>query len=101
MNVTSIGAGSTIQGIGTRVVGDEYSVRLLAPEPERSDGLASELQDQAQEGATATASSLGDPIEDDFVVLAVPYGVVQSIAEQYGSELSGKVVVDITNPLDW
>jgi predicted dinucleotide-binding enzyme len=34
-------------------------------------------------------------------VLVVPYGAVQSITEQYGSELLGQVVVDITNPVNW
>jgi predicted dinucleotide-binding enzyme len=100
LNATSTGAGNMARGIGARVVAGGNSVRFLALDPERADGLASKLQDQAQEGETATTSSLGDPIENDIVVLAVPYRAVQSVAERYGPELSGKVGADITNASD-
>lgn len=40
-------------------------------------------------------------IEGDIVILAVPYPALASIAASYGSQLAGKVVVDITNPLDF
>ncbi len=37
----------------------------------------------------------------DIVVLAVPYGAVDSILEAHKAELSGKVIIDITNPIDF
>jgi NADPH-dependent F420 reductase len=37
----------------------------------------------------------------DIVVLAVPYPAVASVLEQRGSQLDGKIVVDITNPLNF
>lgn len=37
----------------------------------------------------------------DLVILAVPYPALASIAKQYQQELKGKVVVDITNPLNF
>ena len=40
-------------------------------------------------------------IAGDIVVLAVPYPAVATIADSYGDQLDGKVVVDITNPLDF
>ena len=40
-------------------------------------------------------------ITGDVVVLAVPYPAVASVIEQRRSQLEGKVVVDITNPLDF
>lgn len=40
-------------------------------------------------------------ITGDVVVLAVPYPALASIVEQYADQLAGKVVVDITNPLDF
>ncbi len=39
-------------------------------------------------------------ISGDVVVLAVPYSALQDIVANYGDQLAGKVVVDITNPLD-
>lgn len=40
-------------------------------------------------------------ITGDVVVLAVPYPALATIVEQYADQLAGKVVVDITNPLDF
>ena len=40
-------------------------------------------------------------IEGDLVVLAVPYGALETIAATYGEQLTGKTVVDITNPLNF
>lgn len=40
-------------------------------------------------------------ITGDIVVLAVPYPALATILEQYADQLAGKVVVDITNPLDF
>lgn len=45
------------------------------------------------DGATA--------VTGDIVVLAVPYGAVAQIVAARGTELAGKVVVDITNPVDF
>lgn len=36
-----------------------------------------------------------------LVILAVPYSAFDAIIEQYKDQLSGKVVVDITNPLNF
>lgn len=41
------------------------------------------------------------PVTGDVVVLAVPYGAVTDILATRGEQLTGKVVVDITNPLDF
>ena len=41
------------------------------------------------------------PVTGDVVVLAVPYGAVADIIAQRGEQLAGKVVVDITNPVNF
>ncbi len=40
-------------------------------------------------------------ITGEVVVLAVPYPAVAGIIEAYGDQFAGKVVVDITNPLNF
>jgi len=40
-------------------------------------------------------------VTGDIVVLAVPYPAVEDVLAQRGASLAGKVVVDITNPLDF
>jgi predicted dinucleotide-binding enzyme len=41
------------------------------------------------------------PITGDVVVLAVPYPAVAGILAAYSDQLAGKIVVDITNPLNF
>lgn len=40
-------------------------------------------------------------VSGDIVVLAVPYSAISNIVAQRGDQLVGKVVVDITNPVDF
>ncbi len=40
-------------------------------------------------------------VTGDIVVLAVPYPAVEGVLAQRGESLAGKVVVDITNPLNF
>ena len=47
------------------------------------------------------ASDAGTPITGDIVILAVPYPAVADVLATRGDSLAGKVVVDITNPLDF
>ena len=54
----------------------------------------------------ATVEHIGSSDKDaavngDIVVLAVPYPVLEQIAADYGAKLTEKIVVDITNPLDF
>ena len=48
-----------------------------------------------------TTSDTGATVDGDIVVLAVPHPAVDAIIATYGDQLSGKIVVDITNPLDF
>jgi len=41
------------------------------------------------------------PVTGDVVVLAVPYPAVRTVIAQRGGQLAGKIVVDITNPLNF
>lgn len=46
-------------------------------------------------------NDLDTPVTGDIVVLAVPYPAVGDVIAQRGEQLAGKIVVDITNPLDF
>ena len=46
-------------------------------------------------------NDLDTAISGDVVVLAVPYPAVADVIAKRGEQLAGKVVVDITNPLDF
>ena len=95
MNVTIIGTGNMGRGIATRLLAGGHEVTLLDRGGARSEALAGEL------GGSAGAGTVGDPISGEVVVLAVPYEAAAPLMRQYGEALSGKVVVDITNPVNW
>jgi predicted dinucleotide-binding enzyme len=40
-------------------------------------------------------------VSGDLVILAVPYPALSDIVTRYGDQLAGKIVVDITNPLNF
>ena len=47
------------------------------------------------------AAEIGDHLQGDVVVLAIPYTAVDDVLGAYAGQLDGKVVVDITNPVDF
>ncbi len=49
------------------------------------------------------ASSTSENVTDlgDLVVLAVPYAAVDGILDTYKDELAGKIIIDITNPVNF
>jgi 8-hydroxy-5-deazaflavin:NADPH oxidoreductase len=53
------------------------------------------------ERSDAEYGVVGDELTGDLVVLAVPYEAYPNILEHYRDRLSGKVVIDISNPIDF
>jgi NADPH-dependent F420 reductase len=45
-------------------------------------------------------SDVDKPVTGDIVILAVYYGSIAEVLAQRGEQLAGKIVVDITNPLN-
>ena len=48
-----------------------------------------------------TEADAAKPVTGDIVVLAVPYAALADIVATRGEQLAGKVVVDITNPVNF
>ena len=100
MNVTIIGSGNMGRGIGTRAAAGGHSVTFVDANPEVAEKTAADVKAAAKNGAKVSTASLGDVQLGDVVVLAVWYGTNIEIAQQLGTKLAGKVVVDIANPLN-
>ncbi len=94
MDVTIIGTGNMGRGIGTLALAGGHRVTLLGTTPDNAQALAAELSGDVHAG------TVGDPITGEVVVLAVWYAAVDDVLSTYGDQLDGKVVVDITNPID-
>jgi len=95
MDLTIIGTGNMARGIATRALAGGHGVTLLGTETQKAQALAGELSGDVGAGA------VGDPLAGDVVVLAIPYPAVDDVLRRYGNQLDGKVVVDITNPVDF
>ncbi|SNU01349.1 hypothetical protein SAMN06298212_1108 [Ruaniaceae bacterium KH17] len=51
------------------------------------------------DGAAITGT--GDALIGDIVVLAVPYPALAELADTYGAQFDGKILVDTSNPVDF
>jgi predicted dinucleotide-binding enzyme len=94
VDITIIGTGNMARGVATRALAGGHTVTLLGTSADKAQALAGELAGDARAGA------VGDPLEGDAVVLAVWYQALDDVIGRYGDQLDGKVVVDITNPVD-
>jgi predicted dinucleotide-binding enzyme len=99
-NITIIGAGNMGRGIGHRLVAGGHDVTVVDRDPEEAGRLAEELRSAAQGGATVGAAGPGAELGDEVVILAVYYPGTLEVARELGDRLAGKVVVDISNPLN-
>ena len=61
-------------------------------------GLVTKGGNTVEEFDTSTADK---PITGDVVILAVPHPALDDIVAKRGEQLAGKVVVDITNPVNF
>lgn len=102
MNVTIVGPGNMGRGIATRLLAGGHSVVLVGRNREQAEALARELEASAAEGGSVRAAGgPGDAIAaSDVVVLALPYQTTLAFVRDSGGLLAGKVVVDISNPVN-
>jgi NADPH-dependent F420 reductase len=94
MKVTIIGAGNMGRAIGTLVVAGGHDVEIVDRDPAEARALADEL------GGSAAALDPDAPLGGEVVVFAVYYPGIKDAVREYADQLAGKVVVDITNPVD-
>ncbi|MCU1445089.1 NADPH-dependent F420 reductase [Cryobacterium sp.] len=94
-SISIIGAGNMGTAIAGIAATGGASVQLLAQDAEKTAAAAAAL------GASVVAGVAGDALTGDIVILALPYPAVAGVLAQYRGQLDGKIVVDITNPLDF
>jgi NADPH-dependent F420 reductase len=99
MRITIIGSGRMGRGIGTRLVAGGNDIEYIDADRARAEELAADLD--VGPGGSATAAPSGAPIGGEVVILAVYYPAIAGVLEQYGEQLAGRVVVDITNPVEF
>ncbi|WP_349898404.1 NADPH-dependent F420 reductase [Parafrigoribacterium soli] len=88
--ITIIGAGNMGGAIAKLAAAGGTDVQLLARDAAK-----------ASSATGLSAGTIGDAITGDIVVLALPHPAVAEVIGSYGDQLDGKVLVDITNPVDF
>jgi 8-hydroxy-5-deazaflavin:NADPH oxidoreductase len=96
MNIAIIGTGNMGPGLGTLLAAAKHRITFGARQPNAAREAAAKLGGAAQGGSIREALEQGE-----VVILAVPYQAVLELASQPAVQkaLTGKVVVDISNPL--
>ena len=94
MKVAIIGAGNVGQALAGSLVRAGHDVSLSASTPERAQAAAVAV------GASAATSNASAAADADVTILAVPYvGAGQAVADEIRSAVTGRTVVDATNPI--
>jgi hypothetical protein len=93
MDIAIIGAGNVGRALASSVTRAGHSVTISSASGDSARAAAEES------GARAAASGHEAAEGADLIVLAVPYAAVDDVLAEIGSALSGKVLVDATNPV--
>ena len=93
MAISILGAGNVGMALARAFVARGESVTFGVPDPAKYRDAVSRLGPRASIGSTQEAIAAAD-----VVILAVPYGVAESVARSV-EDWNGRILVDATNPL--
>ena len=92
--ISIIGAGNMAAAIGGRAARAGHVVELMSRDSAQAEVLAARI------GPGATVGTFGERPVGDIVIVAVQYAGAVDAVTRFGEQLSGKTVIDITNPFN-
>jgi 8-hydroxy-5-deazaflavin:NADPH oxidoreductase len=92
--ISIIGSGNMASAIGTRAAKHGHTVEFMSRNTAKAQALADQI------GNGATVGTFGAKPAGDIVIVAVLYAGAVDVVAHYGDALSGKILVDITNPFN-
>jgi NADPH-dependent F420 reductase len=95
MSIGIVGAGNMGRSIVTQLAKTGEDVSLADRNPGKAEAVVAEIA-----GDGVRAADVSDALASDVVVLALWYPGTTDFAGEQAAELDGKIVVDISNPLD-
>ena len=97
MNIAIIGAGNVGSNLAGALVKAGHEVVIATQTLEKTREIAGTTGSIAATNAAAAAAL------SDVIVLAVPFGAAQAVANEIRPVVNGKTIVDVTNPAkaDW
>lgn len=92
-SISIVGLGGMAEALAARALAGGNAVEIIGRDPAKAEALAAAL-------GGATVGAAGATPTGDLVILAVPYDSAATVVRDYGDALDGKVLVDITNPVN-
>ena len=92
--ISIIGSGNMAAAIGTRATKHGHTIEIMSRNTAKAQALADQI------GNGATVGTFGATPAGDIVIVAVLYTGAVEVVTHYGDALSGKILVDITNPFN-
>ena len=92
--ISIIGSGNMATAIGTRAAKHGHTIEIMSRNTVKAQALADQI------GNGATVGTFGATPLGDIVIVAVLYAGAVEVVAHYGDALSGKILVDITNPFN-
>jgi predicted dinucleotide-binding enzyme len=89
-----LGAGNIGRPIGRHWLAAGHTVTFGSRSPEALAPFTAPLGDRARAGTVVEAASTGD-----VVLLSVPHPALDDLLDSVGDLLSGKIIIDATNPM--
>ena len=94
IKVAVIGLGNIGKTIATNLVKGNHSVILASRDNEKTKSFAGQL------GNLATAKEIADAIQQaDVIIPAIYFNALKEFFETYATELKGKIIIDVSNPI--
>ena len=94
MKLAIIGSGNVGSAVAKAAKGLGHDVTVA--DLERTESLEALERELGVTATTSNEEAVGDA---DVVVLAVPFGAVESVANGIAAQVGDRIVIDITNPL--
>jgi predicted dinucleotide-binding enzyme len=92
--IAIIGLGNIGQAIATNLVKNNRAVIVAAREITKANTLAEKL------GSLATPMGINDAIKEATIIIpAIWFNTLNGFFNQYASELQGKIIIDVSNPI--
>lgn len=90
-SISIIGSGKMSGAIAEVAIRAGAGIQIIKHSPSSPSAVRPDIE----------SGVMGDELTGDLVVLAVPYGAYAGILEHYRDQLATKVIVDISNPIDF
>ena len=93
-SISIIGTGNMARAIGALAVAGGNDVQIIGRDQAKAADLAKTL------GSNASTGEFGTVPAGDIVVMALLHTGIVPVVTEYGDNLAGKVIVDISNPFN-